>query len=105
MPSGCSPPGFQAAAPPHPPHPHPFTSPLFRCPSKACVTKEVTVFKCDLCKDNTRQVDTAHGGTLHHLLGNGHLKKVVASWWPELGAVDVDKAATELAVRLPGCFH
>ena len=65
------------------------------------MTKEVTVFKCDLCKDNTRQVDTAHGGTLHHLLGNGHLKKVVASWWPELGAVDVDKAAAELAVRLP----
>ena len=42
---------------------------------------------------------------LHHLLGNGHLKKVVASWWPGLGAVDVDKAAAELAVRLPGCFH
>ena len=69
------------------------------------MTKEVTVFKCDLCKDTTRQVDTAHGGTLHHLLGNGHLKKVVASWWPGLGAVDVDKAAAELAVRLPGCFH
>ena len=50
-------------------------------------------------------MDTAHGGIyMRHLLGNGHLKKVVASRWPELGAVDVDKAAAELAVRLPGCY-
>ena len=65
----------------------------------------VTVFKCDLCEDGSvRQKDSAHGGTLRHMCGDGHLKKLLASQCPELGANAVGEAATDLATHLPLCY-
>jgi hypothetical protein len=69
------------------------------------VTKVVTIFKCDLCEDGSvRQKDSAHGGTLRHMCGDAHLKKLVASQWTELAASAVGEAATDLANYLPVCY-
>ena len=65
----------------------------------------VTVFTCDLCEDGSvRQKDSAHGGSLRHMCGDGHLKKLLASQCPELGANAVGEAATDLATHLPLCY-
>ena len=67
-------------------------------------TSEQVMFWCNLCADEFRLKDSAHGGTLRHLCGDAHIKKQLETELPSMSSVDKNDQADVLAHQLPKCY-
>ena len=66
-------------------------------------SQEKVRFDCTLCKDSTRNKDTAHGGTLRHTCSDTHLKNLLMQQGTHVEG-GASAAATALALKLPKCY-
>ena len=71
---------------------------------KAPEVKKIIRFECKVCKDNIRNKDSAHGGTLRHLCGDKHLKKLALLDKPGLKDQELEDAALAWARAVPEMY-